>query len=451
MRITPARTRAPVPRHIRLLLGARAVNQLGAFSLAFLTVMLCRAFGASYATAGAISAAFGLATIPSRLLGGRLADRLGRRRTILTGMAGCAAAQLGLAASPDLAVAAGCALLLGLAFELYEPPSQAMIADATPPEQRASAFGLLTTALAVGNMAAGLIAVVVGRSNLRWLFVADAATCLGCALIVCLGLPADHQASSRVASRPPGGDRSAVGAVGAAAAAERGPARLRVRGPSARCDPASPWRDPASPWRDPASPWRDRALLAMTATGTVFALVYMTILVALPLSLTADDLNPASAGLVMAAATLSLVLGRPVLRARPLAGLSGPMACAGGFLLMALGLAGYAMAHSVVALMTPTAAWSIGNMLLTGRALAVISGLAPPNATARYLAVYGLRWGVATVAAPLLATFLIASVGPAGLWAAGSVLCLLMAAVEPWLLHAIAGRRTDCAPALTRA
>src|ERR1700689_3173681 len=196
MRIARARTRVPVPRQVRVLVTARAVNQLGAFSLAFLTVLMCRDFGASIAAAGAVVAAFGLATIPSRLLGGRLAGRLGRRRTILTGLLGCAAAQLGIATAPDLAVAASCAVLLGLAFELYEPPSQAMIADAVPPAERASAYGLLTTALAVGNLGAGLVAAIVGRSGLRWLFAVDAATCLACALMVHLALPADHRARS---------------------------------------------------------------------------------------------------------------------------------------------------------------------------------------------------------------------------------------------------------------
>ena len=86
--------------------------------------MLCLVLGASLASAGAVSPSFGVATIPSRLLGGRLADRLGRRRTILVGLTGCAAAQLGIAAAPDLAVAAICAVPLGLAFELYEPPAR---------------------------------------------------------------------------------------------------------------------------------------------------------------------------------------------------------------------------------------------------------------------------------------------------------------------------------------
>ena len=390
-----------LPRRVRLLVAARAVNQLGAFSLAFLTVLLSRSFGASLAVAGAVSAGFGLATIPSRLLGGRLADRIGRRRTILLGLVGCAAAQLGIATAPDLAVAAVCAMLLGLAFELYEPPSQAMIADAVPAGERASAYALLTTALAVGNMGAGLVADVVGRADLRWLFVVDAATCLACALIIRLALPADQ--------------------------------------PSAQ-----PSADRVDDAKSGFSPWRDRALLTMTAAGTVFALVYMLMLVSLPLSLSADGMNPASAGLVMTVSTLALVAARPVMRLRRLADLRATAAFAIGYLLMAGGLAGYALAHTLPALLAPTVAWSLGNLLLMGRAFAVVTELAPPGASARYLAVYGLSWGFATVAAPVVGTWLIGAFGPGTLWTAMAVVCLAMAVAQPVLLRRLA--RSDQEP-----
>ncbi len=395
-----ARRRGGVPRQVRVLAAARAVNQLGAFSLAFLTVMLCRVLGASLATAGAVTALFGVATIPSRLLGGRLADRLGRRRTIVAGLTGCAAAQLGIAAAPDLAIAAVCAVLLGLAFELYEPPSQAMIADATEPAQRTHAYALLTTALAAGNLGAGLIADAVGHSGLRWLFVLDAASCLACALIVRLALPAGGRRPTGALRGP--GDRPVVSAA--------------------------------------TSPWRDPALLAMTAAGTAFALVYMLILIGLPLSLAARGLNPASAGLVMATATLTLVVTRPALRIPMLARLSGPVACGTGFALMAAGLAGYAIAHSLVGLLAPTAIWSAGNLLLSGRAFAIVTALAPPGGAARYLAVYGLSWGVATVAAPVLATQVIGSLGPAALWSGCAVLCAAMCCMQPALMRAVTRR-----------
>src|SRR5690349_15543857 len=131
------------PRQLRILITARVVDRLGGFTLAFLPLLLVTSYGASLRTAGLVTAAFGAATVPSRLLGGRLADRLGRRATIVLGLSGCAAAQLALAVSPGVRTAALSAVALGLCFEIYEPPSQALLADLVPPDRRGSAFSAL--------------------------------------------------------------------------------------------------------------------------------------------------------------------------------------------------------------------------------------------------------------------------------------------------------------------
>src|SRR5688572_4731668 len=179
-----------LPATVWLLVAARAVNRLGAFTLPFLSLTLVAELGASVAQAGYLLAAFGLATIPSRLVGGRLSDRWGPRATIVGGLAATAVAQLLVAASQSLAQVAFAVVLLGLTFEVYEPPSQSLVADATSPQQRPVAFGLLAAAIAAAGMGAGLLAAVLAGFDLRWLFVADAVTCLACAAVVRWRLPA---------------------------------------------------------------------------------------------------------------------------------------------------------------------------------------------------------------------------------------------------------------------
>jgi predicted MFS family arabinose efflux permease len=66
---------ARLPREMQILVAARVVDRLGGFTLTFLPLLLVTAYGASLRAAGLVAAAFGVATIPSRLLGGRLADR----------------------------------------------------------------------------------------------------------------------------------------------------------------------------------------------------------------------------------------------------------------------------------------------------------------------------------------------------------------------------------------
>ncbi|MER7174890.1 MFS transporter [Streptomyces mesophilus] len=416
-----------MPRAVRLLIVARAVNRLGAFSLSFLTVLFMTEFGAGATVAGWAGAAFGLATIPSRLIGGRLADRIGRRRTIVAGLTGCAVAQLGLAAAGTLAAAVCCAVLLGLVFEIYEPPSQALIADVVAPGEHVRAYGLLNAALALAGMGAGLMAAGLGRWDLRWLFVADALTCALCALTVHLMLPADHRGAARDVSD------------GAGAAEGAGPSKgvpvPEGAGPSAA---AAVSERPAA-----IAPWRDGALLLMLATGTLFAVVYLQIMTTLPLALSHEGLRPADAGLLFTVSALTLTAGQPLMRRRPLSTLSAPAAFSTGYLLLALGLGGYAVAPTLSAHLAATVVWSAGDLLLVGRAYAIVAALAPPGGTGRYLAVYGTSWGIAGIAAPLAGTQLIAYAGPSALWTTMSLGCLLLAVLQTSLFRSTAFHRTN--------
>ncbi|WP_269858923.1 MFS transporter [Streptomyces sp. RPT161] len=390
------RREGQLPPAVWLLLAARVVNRLGAFSLPFLTVLITTDYGVSVATAGLVPAAFGLATIPSRLIGGRRADRLGRRRTIVFGLTGCAIAQLGIAAANSLVEVGVCAVLLGLVYELYEPPSQAVIADAAGPAERVRAYSLLNAALAVGGMGAGLIATGLGRWDLRWLFVADAVSCLACALIVRVVLPADRTHC------PDRGDERCAG----------------IR------------------------PWRDRVLLLMLVFGTLYALVYLQIMISLPLSLERRGMRPSDAGLLFTVSAATIVAAQPALRLKRLAALTAPAALALGYVLLAGGLAGYAVAPTLPTSMAATVVWSLGDLLVLGRAYALAANLAPPGGTGRYLAAYGTSWGFAGVAAPILGTQLLEHAGATALWAGMALLCLVLAAGQFLITRSLAARGT---------
>ncbi len=368
----------PLSSAVWVLVVARAVNRLGAFTLPFLAVVLTVELGATVAQAGLILTVFGLATIPSRIFGGHLADRLGRKWTIVTGLAGCAVAQLWIAASPGLWSAIPAVVLLGLAFEIYEPPSQAIIADVTGPADRPAAYGLLGAAMAVAAVAAGLLAALLGQWDLRWLFVVDAATCLACALLVGLALPNAHTSVAKT-----------------------------------------------------AKVWRDQKLLIMLGAGTVFALLYMTVLFALPLTMLDRGVSASGVGIVLAVSALAQVAGQPLLRR--LHGVDDFRAMAVGYALLAIGLLATGLASNLSAFVATAVLWSLGDLLLLGRALTVVSGLAPEHARGRYLATYGLSWGIATAVAPLAGTQVLEGIGPFGLWGLCALAAGLLAALQPTL------------------
>lgn len=372
-----------LPREARVLIGARAVDRLGGFTMGFLPVLLVASYGASLRSAGLVAAGFGLATIPSRLLGGRLCDSLGSRTTIVVGLTGCAVAQLGLAVAPDLAAAAVAAVLLGLCFEVYEPPSQALLAEVTAPHARVTAYSALGAAIAAAGVVAGLLAAALAGVGLRWLFVADAATCLSCAVIVRCGLPA---------GRP---------------RRERAPVE---------------------------NPWRDRRLLAMLASGTVFAVVYLVMLGGLPLALRAGGVPLGWSGALLAVGAVTVVAGQWLRSRLPAVGATPFARLRRGYLLLAVGLglaaAVAALAPSGPAYVVPVVVWSLGSLVLLGEPFAVVAGLVEAHDRGRYLAAYGVSWGLATTVAPVVATTLL-SLGAAGaMWLGCAAVAAALALVQ---------------------
>ncbi len=385
MSAVSARTARGLSRTVWILVVARAVNRIGAFTLPFLGVVLAVEFKASLSQVGLILAVFGAATIPSRLLGGQLADRLGRRRTIVLGLTGCAIAQLWIALSHTLWSAVLATILLGLAFEIYEPPSQAMIADVTEPEDRPAAYGLYSAALAAAGVLAGLLAAALSHWDLRWLFVADAVTCLSCAALIALALPPDVR-RERLADRP-------------------------------------------------AAVWRDRRLLLLLAGGTVFATIYMQLIIGVPLTLLEQGLPKSGTGIILAVSAVTLIVAQRVLRVQHL---DDFRAIAIGYVLVAAGLVVAAVAHNLSMFLLASVLWSLGDLFLLTRYLTQASGLAPNEARGRYLAVFGLSWGIATTIAPITVTQLLKTAGPAGLWLTTAGAAVVLAALQPWFRKRLA-------------
>jgi MFS family permease len=412
-------------RTVWILVVARAVNRIGAFTLPFLGVVLTVEFGASLGQTGLILAVFGAATIPSRLLGGQLADRLGRRRTIVLGLIGCAIAQLWIALSHTLWSAVLATILLGLAFEIYEPPSQAMIADVTEPADRPAAYGLYSAALAAAGVLAGLLAAVISHVDLRWLFVADAITCLSCAALVAFALPVDARL---------GRDETATGPVERRAVSARPDRRQQTVDAGSPASGSVPVSGSGS-GSVPVSVWRDRRLLLLLAGGTIFATIYMQIIIGLPLTLLEQGLPKSGIGIILAISAITLIAAQRLLRVQHL---DDFQSIAVGYMLLAAGLVVCAIAGNLALFVVAAILWSLGDLFLLTRYLTQASGLAPDRARGRYLAVFGLSWGVATTIAPLIVTQLLESTGPTGLWLTSAGVAAALAVLQPWFRKRLA-------------
>ncbi len=153
------------------------VNKFGTFVVPFLTLYLTRR-GFSLGDAGLALAGYGVGNVGASVLGGLLADRFGRRKTIVLSMVGGAAAMLLLSTAESLPALVAFSVFAGLAAELYRPAGTALIIDLTEPGQRVVAFATFRTCLnagwAFGPATAGLLA----RYSYNYLFIGEAVTCL---------------------------------------------------------------------------------------------------------------------------------------------------------------------------------------------------------------------------------------------------------------------------------
>ncbi len=341
----------------------RVVNRLGAFAMGFLSLRLTHELGAGLALVGVVLAAFGVGTIPSRLLGGLLANQYGARTAILTGLLACAAAQTVIAVGSSVPVVVAGAMLLGLAYEIVEPATQALIAHTVPSDRRAASYSSLWATLAVAGVLAGVLAAVLTRWSIGVLFLADAVTSLAAAAVAAAALPAGQ---------------------------------IRTR-------------NTRTVWRAALS----GRVVAWTAVGSGYATLMMLVVFMLPLTVQTSGHRPSLTGWLLATSATAAIAAQRVV-ARTEQRLSPATMLLIGYGMLALAAALWATG-TVPALVAGAAVEGASGSLLLGTQQAVASRMAPPHAATSVLTVYGLSWGVGTVVAPLIGTPLLAA-GTGTLW-----------------------------------
>lgn len=176
-------------------------------------------------------------------------------------------------------------------------------------------------------------------------------------------------------------------------------------------------------------------MLLLLASGTIFATIYMQLVIGLPLTLLEQGLSTSGTGIILAISAITLIVAQRLLR---LQSLDDFRSIAIGYVLLALGLVISAFAHTLLLFVAAAVLWSLGDLFLLTRYLTQASGLAPDEARGRYLAIFGLSWGVATTIAPLTVTQLLKTSGPTGLWLTSAAVAAGLAVLQPWFRKRLA-------------
>ncbi len=369
-----------LPRGAWILFFGTFLNKFGTFVLPFLAIYMT-SLGYTGAQAGLAIGAYGIGTLAACLLGGQLADRFGRRKTIVLSMFSAAAVMLCLSQARSLAGIISFAALAGLAGELYRPASSALLADLVPPGRRVTAFAAYRMSFnagwAFGPATAGLLA----KHSFLWLFIGDAATSVLYGLVAWFALPSG----------------------------------LRNKGDEISL---------ADTWRVLRTDARFRQVLcASLAVGLVFVQMFSTV----SLKITQSGFSAGTYGVLISLNGLLVVLCElPLTTVTKRFPARRMMAL--GYVLIGAGFASNALFHTLPLMVLAVALLTLGEMTAMPVAGAYVADLAPAERRGLYMGTYGMVWALAFVAGPSLG-MLVFSANPLLLWTACGVLGLAAAAI----------------------
>ena len=176
-----------LPGQYWILFSGTLVNRFGHFVIPFLAIYL-RQEGFDAKVTSLTMAAYGAGALLAGVIGGYLADRLGRKNTMLISCGGAAIFMMLLSQADSVPELVITTFMTGSLTAMYGPAAGALIADLIPPALRIRAFSCQRLAINFGFAAGMATAGFMATRSFFALFVADAATTLILGLTVLFGL-----------------------------------------------------------------------------------------------------------------------------------------------------------------------------------------------------------------------------------------------------------------------
>ncbi|NIK57880.1 MFS transporter [Kribbella shirazensis] len=335
------------------------VNKVGNFLPVFIVLYLTGR-GYSAGAAGFVLGVSGLGNVVGNALGGSLADRFGRRWTIVASAVPTAGLTAVVPYLGSLAVIGAVVGLIGVTSQIYRPAAAAVLLDSVESnQQRLAAFGVFRFAMNIGAALGGVIGGLLASTSYEELFLGNAAACLLFGAVVAVLL---RDAPRRRSAAAVTDESTAVG------------------------------------YRQALGDRRLTRFLLMTLVGEF---VYIQSTVGLPLHVSDVGLSARDFGLLIGLNGL-LVLALEL----PLTGFvsryRAEYVLAVGNLFIGLGLALTGLAAGMPLLAVTVLLWTFGEMTTSSVAAAYLGSLAPPRLVGRYQGLYGVAYTIGTGAGPLI-------------------------------------------------
>jgi predicted MFS family arabinose efflux permease len=377
-----------LPKTFWFLWSGTLINRSGAFVMLYLEIHMVVQYGFSATFAGLVLGLFGGGMALGSLAGGVLADRWGRRATMLLSNITLAltAVLLGFVFQPfAVAVLAG---VYGFWNGLGRPAFSATMVDVLGPTKRLRGMNLNYWAINLGFSAAAILAGVLSRAPHLTVFALNAGAQLIMAAIVFAKVPETRMA------------RTFAGPVPSSAAGVERAGRRK--------------RDKAAGGGGIGTVLRDRTFMIFVSLNLgLWVIIEACKLI--PIAMHQRGLDAADYGTVIAVNGIMIVIGQ-LFVPKLIAGRNRAHVLAVSALLVGVGMGAVALAGSVPLLMLTVVIWTAGEMLNAPVNGTFIADLSRPSMRGRYQGIASMSFTLANFIAPVFGGLLLDHAPPATLW-----------------------------------
>lgn len=401
-----------LPLPVRILCLGSLVNRAGSFVLIFLTIYASEQLGFGIGFATACMGVLGLGSMCGALIGGHLADQIGRRIVMLIALIGGGLLLLVLGSLENRWAFMATVGIFALVSDMYRPAASAMIADHVDASRRPHAFALMYISINLGFAIAPPLGGFLAEFSFRWLFVGDAVTMFLYGLIIL---------ASVSESRPDSVNNHVDGHGDA----------------DSRSHLATPLRDVI------ARITSDTPFLLLCMATLLISLVFMQGMSTLPICIRQQGFSNVQFGFLMSVnGFLIFLLQLPMTHWLRRFNAMSVIVC--GSILISIGFGLNAFQGGLAFLALTISIWTLGEILEAPFIHSIVSDLAPVDLRARYLGVFNLCYASAmTLGAPLGGEVL-RRFGPQALWS-GTFVVAIIAALMYLAIHRTVTQRVAVA------
>ncbi|HCL90742.1 MAG TPA: MFS transporter [Candidatus Atribacteria bacterium] len=372
-----------LPKSIYILFFARMVNSMGAFVYPFLTIYLTKTLSLDEGEAGFIVMLAVTAHLPGLLVGGRLADWLGRKKILLLfqGLAAICLIPCAFLNNPFLIPRL---LILSAFFHgAAQPASTAMTTDLTNPGNRKAAFSLLYLGGNIGFAVGPLIAGFLYNNYLMWIFLGDAGTTFASLTLVYLFVKETLPSKEEIEES------------------------FKLENNYGRAEKGNLWQ----------VLWKRPALLLFTLISLIYSFVYSQMSFSIPIQVVElfGDKGPKIFGVIMTTnalvvSCLTIIIISLTHKIKPVLN----VALAG--VLYAIGFGMIFFITGLPWFLFSTVIWSIGEILVTTNTNVYIANHTPMSHRGRFNAVIPVVMGAGFALGPLISGDYIREYGIKNVW-----------------------------------